>query len=149
MSTLEGFMKSLRNTVLALVAVATASCSSIAPVRVNAGEQCFRCRRSILDTRLAGETIDRNGFVSKFRAPGCMAKYIAAHPDETGTVFVTDYATGTMIGPKAAVFVPFVVDSNTGESDYRAYRQLADAEAAAVALKATPVNWTTVLDRAR
>ena len=133
----------------AIVAVALTSCSSVAPVKVSAGDQCFRCRRSIMDERLAGETIDANGFVSKFRAPGCMAKYFAAHPNETGTAFVTDYATGKMISPDTALFVPVVLDRNTGEREYRAYRLRPDANVAAGELGAAPVDWKTVLEKAR
>ena len=64
--------------VLGLATLVVASCTTVAPVRVSAGEQCFRCRRTIVDARLAGETIDSSGFVSKFRAPGCMATYLVA-----------------------------------------------------------------------
>ena len=57
-----------------------------------------------MDTRFAGETIEPNGFVSKFRGPGCMATYLVAHPDERGAVFVTDYTSGKMVSPDAALF---------------------------------------------
>ena len=43
---------------------------------------------------MVAELMDGNRFVSKFRAPGCMARYLIDHPGETGTTFVTDYATG-------------------------------------------------------
>jgi hypothetical protein len=104
-------MRSVQTMVAGVVVFALTSCSSIAPVKVNAGDQCFRCRRTITDGRLAGETIDSSGFVSKVRAPGCMAKYLVQHPEETGVVFVTDYTTGKMIGPERALFVPVVLDS--------------------------------------
>jgi len=52
----------------AFLAAAMTSCRAMAPVKVNAGGQCFRCRRSILDERLAAETIDANGFASKFHS---------------------------------------------------------------------------------
>jgi hypothetical protein len=133
----------------AVMAVALSSCSSITPVKVSAGDQCFRCRRAIMDERLAGETIDANRFVSKFRAPGCLAKYLAGHPNETGTVFVTDYATGKMISPDTALFVPIVLDRNTGEREYRAYRLRPDANVAAGGLGSVPIDWKTVLDKAR
>ncbi len=133
---------------LGVATLAIVSCTSMAPVRVNFGEQCFRCRRTIVDTRLAGETIDTSGFVSKFRAPGCMAKYLVAHPEEGGTVFVTDYETGKMMSPDAALFVPFVIDRNTGEQDYRAYRQPADAQADATQEHTVAVSWNVVLDKA-
>src|SRR4051812_31210211 len=87
------------------VTLLLASCSSVAPVKVTAGDQCYRCRRIISDERVAGELIVGN-FVSKFRAPGCMAKYLVDHPTERGATFVTDYTTGKMIAPDTAFFVP-------------------------------------------
>jgi len=133
-------------TVLAVVASATLmSCTSVAPMKVNAGDQCFRCRRTIQEARLAGETIDNNGFVSKFRTPGCMATYLASHPDEKSTIYVTDYTTGKMVRPESAWFVPVLVNRDTGERDYRAYRQEADAIAAARDAHEAPVPWNTVM----
>ena len=117
-------------------------------MKINAGDQCFRCRRIIADTRLATEQI-QGGLTSKYRAPGCMAKYLVAHPDEGGTLFVTDYATGKMIPPTEAIFVPVLLDPNTGESDYQAYKSSVDASAAAKELATMPVDWPAVLDRAR
>jgi hypothetical protein len=134
--------------VMAVATLAVVSCTSLAPVRVAGGEQCFRCRRTIVDTRLAGETIDRNGFVSKFRAPGCMANYLIAHPEERVATFVTDYVSGKMVSPDAALFVPFVIDRNTGEQEYKAYRQKADAVAAARQEQTVPVAWNVVLGKA-
>ena len=134
---------------LALAAAALASCSTIAPVKVTAGDQCFQCRRIIQDERLAGEVVGGGGFVAKFRAPGCMAKYLAAHPEENGTVFVTDYASGRMVRPDAAFFVPVLLDRNTGERDYRAYRDRAAADAAATEAQSAPVDWRTVIEKAR
>ncbi len=142
-------MKRSATALIIVPAVVLLSCSSIAPVKVNAGEQCFRCRRIITETRLAGELIDRNGFVSKFRAPGCMAKYLAGHPDETGAVYVTDYATGRMLGPEAAMFVPVLVNRHTGERDYQAYREQAAAEAAALEAGTQPVSWASVMTASR
>lgn len=134
--------------VVAALAVAAASCSTFAPVKVSAGDQCFRCRRIILDTRLAGEVINPNGFVSKFRAPGCMAKYLAAHPQETGAVYVTDYSTGKMINPESALFVPVLVNRDTGERDYRAYREQAEADAVAFEAHTLPYEWSAVMKAA-
>ncbi len=132
---------------VAVLALGAASCTSVAPVKINAGDQCFRCARTIDDTRVAGERII--GFVEKFRAPGCMAKYVVAHPDETGPIFVTDYTSGKMVKPTEAFFVPIVTNAMTGESDYRAYSRKAEAAAAADELHTVPVTWQTVLDRAR
>jgi len=125
------------------------SCSSIQPVAINSGDQCFRCRRPIIERATATELMDGNRMATKFRAPGCMAKYLAAHPEENGTIFVTDYATGKWIRPEHAMFVPVVLNRDTGESDYRAFFNKSDAEAAATALRAVPVDWATVMERAR
>jgi hypothetical protein len=133
---------------VALATVMVTSCSSIAPVKVNAGDQCFRCRRTILDSRLAGEVIDGNGFVAKFKAPLCMAKYLVAHPEETGTVYVTDAVTGKMVPPESALFVPIVVNRDTGERDYAAYRYGADAEHAALGANTVPRTWAAVREAA-
>jgi hypothetical protein len=133
---------------LGLAPVLALSCSSVSPVRVNAGDQCFRCRRTIGDTKVAGEIL--NGpMATKYRGPGCLAKYLAAHPDETGVLLVTDFGSGKMIPPAKAVFVPVVVDPNTGETDYRAYRVRADADIAARELHTAPIGWNAVLDQAR
>jgi hypothetical protein len=145
---LEGVMTRLRNIVLGLGPFVLLSCSTIAPVKISAGEQCFRCRRIITNTSLAAEQI-QGGLTSKYRTAGCMAKYLVAHPDEGGTLFVTDYATGKMIPPADAIFVPVLLDRNTGETDYQAYKSSRDASAAALALNTRIVDWQTVLDRAR
>ena len=144
-------MNTVRTVCLALLSFTVLSCSSVAPVKVMAGDQCFRCRRYITNDRLATETIvgDRSYFVSKYRGPGCMAKYLVAHPDEKPVIYVTDYTSGRMIRPGAAFYVPEVVDRHTNETEYRAYRQQADADAAAAELHTTPVSWDTVLDQAR
>jgi hypothetical protein len=142
-------MNAARIACLGLLSVALLSCSSVAPLKVTAGDQCFRCRRSILNERVATETIDSNRFVSKFRGPGCMAKYLAAHPDQTPTIFVTDYTTGRMIAPQRAFYVPELVDRNTGETEYRAYRLQEHATAFAAETHATPITWDAVLEKAR
>jgi hypothetical protein len=125
------------------------SCTTVSPVAVHAGDQCFRCRRPIVETAMAAELLDGNRMATKFRAPGCMAKYLAAHPDETGATVVTDYATGKWIPADRALFVPILLNRNTGESDYRAFLNPADADAAAAELHAVPVNWNGVIGKAR
>ena len=141
-------MRAARVLLLGLVPLVALSCGSVAPVKVTAGDQCFRCRRTIVDTRVAGEMIDA-GWVTKYRGPGCLAKYLVAHSDETGTIFVTDFATGRMVSPTKAMYVPVVLDPRTGESDYRAYGLKTDAEAAAHETNTAAVDWNTILDKAR
>jgi hypothetical protein len=130
-----------------LITVAAIACATVAPAKIISGDQCFRCRRNITDTNLAAERV--TAFVEKFRAPGCMAKYLVTHADEAGPIFVTDYGTGKMISPDTAFFVPIVLDAVTGETDYRAYHLKAEANQAAIVFHTVPVNWQTVLDRAK
>ncbi len=133
----------------AVGALLTLACSSVRPMAIHDGDQCFRCRRPIVEKAMAAEMLDGNRFASKFRTSGCMAKYLADHPGETGTTFVTDYASGKWVRPERALFVPVVLNRDTGERDYRAYLQRADADAAAAELHSVPVDWTTVLEKAR
>jgi hypothetical protein len=142
-------MRNTRRILLVAAALAAAACTTVAPVKVTAGDQCIRCRRTIQDVRLAGELVYKGGLVEKFRAPGCMAKYLATYPATEATMFVTDYASGTFVNASEAIYVPIVLDSNTGETDYRAYRLRADADAASRELHATPVDWDTVRQKAR
>ena len=133
---------------LAGAVLATMACSTVAPVKVASGDQCFRCRRYISDERVAAEAIDTNRFVSKFRGPGCMAKYLVNHPTDKSTRYVTDYSTGKMMTPDAGFYVSEVVDRKTGETDYRAYRVKAEADAYAAQVHTTPIGWDAVLAQA-
>jgi hypothetical protein len=128
--------------------LATMACSSVAPMKIAAGDQCFRCRRYISEQRVATEAIDANRFVAKFRGPGCMAKYLVNHPDEKSTLYVTDFSTGKMMTPNAGFYVREVVDRNTNETDYRAYRVKAEADAYAAQVDTTPIGWDAVLAQA-
>jgi copper chaperone NosL len=142
-------MTNARRLLLMGVALVAASCSTIAPVKVNAGDQCIRCRRTIQGTRMAGELVYKGGLVEKFRAPGCMAKYLATYPATVATVFVTDFTSGKFVKASEATYVPVLVDPNTGETDYRAYKLRAEADAASRELQATAIDWNAVLQKAR
>ena len=133
---------------VAIGAFLTLSCSSVKPLAIQDGDQCFRCRRPIVEKAMAAQMLDGT-FASKFRTSGCMAKYLADHPAETGTTFVADYPTGKWVRPDQALFVPVVVNRDTGERDYRAYSQKAAADAAAAEFHSVPVDWKTVLEKAR
>ncbi len=138
-------MKKLTAAGVAIGVLLVLSYGSVRPVAIQAGDRCFRCRRPIVEPAMAAELMDGNRLASKFRAPGCLAKYLSDHPGETGTVFVTDYVTGKWIRPEQARFVPVVVNHDTGESDYRAFFKKADADAAALAVHTTPIDWKTVM----
>ncbi len=142
-------MRNARRMLLLGAALVVAACSSVAPVKVNAGDQCIRCRRTIQEPRVAGELVYKGGLVEKFRGPGCMAKYLATYPATEAAVFVTDFTTGKFVKAADATYVPVIVDRNTGEFDYRAYAVKADADAASRELQAAPVDWNTVLTKAR
>jgi hypothetical protein len=135
--------------ILAGVVLAVVSCSSFAPIKVSAGDQCMRCRRIIQDPNLAGELVYSRGWIEKFRTPACMAKYVVADRDGGHDAYVTDYRSGKFVRAERATYVPVVLDRNTGETDYRAFRLKADADAAARELQTTAVDWQTVVERAR
>lgn len=132
---------------LAIVSAALlAACSAHAPIPIQNGEVCFRCRRVIVDKRLAAQAIG-GGLVSNYRTSGCIAKYIAAHPEDQRTVYVTDYVTGKMVRPETAYFLE-TMNRDNGERDYIAYAKRSDVDAAAFAKRARWVRWDTVMVRA-
>jgi hypothetical protein len=130
-------------------AIVVVACGTIAPVKVAQGDQCIGCRRYIHDTRLASELVYSGGLIEKFKGPACMARYLTSHPAAIGTTYVTDYASGKFVKAVDAVFLPVLVDRDTGESEYRAYQRRADADDAARELGATVVDWEFVLAKAR
>jgi len=115
----------------------------VEPVRMMPGDLCNRCRRTITDTRVAAELIDKAGRAYKFHSTGCMAKYLKAHPEEqSGTLFATDYGTGRLVTVSS---VRFVATTQDREVDYSAYYTDAGAKEAAGREKTTPVEWQKVL----
>ncbi len=143
-------MRKIATTVLlAGVALVAASCSSVAPIAITARDVCFECRRGITETRLAAELIDANQMAYKFGTPKCLAKHLVDHPGDTGTLFVTDFASGGLITADKATFVPVVVDTNTNERDFRAYQSKQEAEAIARDLKVGTTDWQGVVAGAK
>src|SRR5690242_9334786 len=128
-----GYMRTLY---AVLVVAVVAGCASIAPVKIQAGDSCYRCHRVIQDTKLAAEMIDESDRIMTsypFRTAGCMAKYLKANPPaKSSAVFVTDYRTGHMIGADSAWFVPTTLTSADGkkvEADFIAFGSKDDAGA--------------------
>lgn len=117
-----------------LITAVLTACASVQPAAIQVGDRCLRCRRTIGDLRLAGETIDRLRAPHPFRTAGCMAKYVkVTPPEELTAMFVTDYRSGRMLEAGQAWFVPTdlpVPDSKRTEADYLAFRSRADADAA-------------------
>jgi len=136
-----------RMQVAVIGALLASACSSVTPFPIRTGDVCFRCRRVISDERLGAETVG-GGLASKFRAPACLAKYLADHPNDTSAVFVTDYASGRFLPASRAFFVP-TTDRNTGERDYMAYKDRAAAGAEAFSRRVATVTWAAVLEQAK
>ena len=132
----------------ALAALLLLSCSSLAPAPISAGDICFRCSRVITNVKFAGEVIDPGGFVFKFRTVGCPSKYLADHPTQPKAVFVTDLASGKLVRAEAATFVRTVIDENTNERDYAAFRLVSDAASFAREKSAEAIDWHSVVARA-
>jgi len=125
-----------------VLALVVGACSSIAPVPIHSGEVCFRCRRVIVDTRIAAQAID-GGLVSNFRSAGCAAKYLVDHPNDTSAVFVTDYQTGKMFPAQRAFFVP-TLNRDNGEKDYVAFVARSAADAEAFSRRTQWLTWSAV-----
>jgi len=137
----------MKRMLLGALVVSVTACSSVAPVKIESGEVCFRCRRVIADSRMAAETIDRS-LVSKFKSSYCVAKYLAQHPDDKSFVFVTDYKTGKLISPDRARFVP-IVNRDNGEREYVAFSDRAAADSEAFSKGTRAVAWADVLSDGR
>jgi hypothetical protein len=117
-------------------------CTSVRPVRVQAGDVCVRCQRTIVDTRLAAEIIDAQGDVLKFRAPLCMAQYLAQHPAKAVAIYVTDYTSGEMFPAMNGTFVRVTLEAS--EREYAAFRSPIDAARFMKEHGGGVVDWVTV-----
>ena len=136
----------MKRAAVALVALLTAGCSSLPPQAIRAGDVCFRCRRVISDTRLAGEIIDSGGRAFKFRTPRCMATYLNNIKPDVGAIYVTDYQSGRIVKASAVTFVPtMLVDGLQREMDYVAFSSENEARKAAAREKTTPLDWDELL----
>lgn len=125
-------------------------CSSVQPLRIDAGDRCFRCGRMIDETRLAGEIIDERGHALKFRTASCMAKYLADHADHTWRgVWVTDYGTGKFVKASSASFARITINPNTNERDYAGFAAPEDAEAKAKEENSATSDWNAILQAAQ
>jgi hypothetical protein len=128
--------------VIGLAVLGMVGCTSIRPVPVQAGDVCVRCQRTVVDTRLAGEVIDAQGGMLKFRAPLCMAKYIRRHPGTAAAIFVTDYTTGEMFPAANGLFVRVKLEGS--EREYAAFRSPNDAASFMKEHGGGVVDWVAV-----
>ena len=137
------------STVLVLSALLTA-CAPPRPVNVVLGEACERCRRPIVEERLAAERVGDNGFAVKFRTIHCMATWLGQHPTVgDGFIYVANYARGGWVRADRASYVRVVVNPNTMERDFIAF---ADPQLAATAARdhsSVVVGWDDVLELGR
>lgn len=132
--------------VAAAAGLVALGCSSVQPLRIEAGERCFRCGRTIEDPKLAGEIIDEGGHALKFRSVTCMAKYVAEHGEhEWRGMWVTDYGTGKFVKTSNASFAPIVLNPISNERGYAAYSSAEAAAAQAKEVGGTVTQWEAVL----
>ena len=118
------------------------------PQTIAEGETCFKCRRTIVEHKLAAEIMDRN-LPTKYRSPGCMAAYAVQHPSKDSRYYVTDFVSGGLIEAERAFFVPVLVNDKTGERDYRAYYSSGMADIAAQTNNSAVLRWNALIDRAK
>ena len=128
----------------AILGTLVAGCSVATPVAVKSGDICYRCGRTITDTRIAAQMVDGTGQAQTFKTPACLAKYLQTNEVTGKTIFVTDYPSGQMFPVTTAVFVRGTIDDATGERDYFAFRSAAEAVKRAAGGQETAVDWATV-----
>jgi hypothetical protein len=122
-----------------------AGCSSVKPVAINAGEPCYRCQRVIEEPKMAAELVDDNGQARKFKTPACLATFLKDNPDEKAHIYVTDYASGELFPVQTALFVRIKLsEGEKVERDFVAFKNLADAKAAAEMNTSRAVDWAAV-----
>lgn len=141
----EGPVRLLIAVAAGLVAI---GCTSVQPLAVRTGDRCFNCQRPIENPRLAGEIIDQQGHALKFRTAGCMARYVAQHPEEQGqyrAVFVTDYTTGRFIKASTATFARMPLEAGSMERDYVAFGSARAAADNAKKEGSGAVDWPQLL----
>jgi nitrous oxide reductase accessory protein NosL len=138
------------STVLVLSAL-LAGCAAPKPVKVVLGEACERCRRPIVEDRLAAEHIASNGFAQKFRTIHCMSTWLAQHPDAARDyIFVANYAVkGGWVRAERASFVRVIVNPNTMERDFIAFANAGQAAEAARTRNGQVVAWDDVVQLGR
>lgn len=139
----------MRTHLIVAITALAAACTSVKPIAVHSGDVCYRCRRTIVEPKLAAEIVDLSSRAFKFRSAGCLAQYLGEHREELRGVFVTDYKSGKLIQAGHASFVPAEIDRQTGERDYLAFANAADAAAGAATNHSSPIAWPDVLARAR
>jgi hypothetical protein len=138
----------MRFAVVIVVALFAASCAGVSPVGVNAGDQCFRCRQIIVQPKLAGEIIDTNGNVLKFRTPACMAQFVTERQGATyQAIYVTDYPTGKLVRASTVTFVRAQIDDKTNARDYLAFKNVDQAAEAARKGKESVIDWSGLVTR--
>jgi hypothetical protein len=143
----EGHMRTTAAVVLVL-AFLVGACSSVSPAAILAGDICYNCRKPITNVKIAAEAIDATGSPLKFRTVGCMARYLARHPEPMIGVFVTDYPTGRFLRAQNAMFVRAPVEEGARELDYYAFERVDKAVEFGQEQTASPVDWLSVLKRA-
>jgi len=137
------------STVLVLSAMLT-GCAPPKPVNVTLGEACERCRRPIVEERLAAEHIGDNGFAVKFRTIHCMSTWLSQHPTaQEDFLYVANYARGGWVRAERASFVRVVVNPNTMERDFIAFADPQLAAEAARENRSVVVGWNDVLELGR
>jgi copper chaperone NosL len=140
----------MKRAAVALVALLAAGCSSLPPTPIFASDVCHRCRRSIGDTKLAGEIIDSRGRAFKFKTAGCMAKFLVKGEHDAAAIYVTDFQSGRLVKAAAVTFVPATIGEGREKSlDYLAFSKDKAAQQAAARENTTPVDWKQVLEAAR
>lgn len=138
-------------TVLVLSAGLAACAPPPRPVDVVLGEACERCKRPIIDERIAAERIGANGFALKFRTIHCLSTWLGKREGaDQGFVYVADFGKKEgWVRADRASFVRAIVNPNSMERDFIAFSDPARAAEAARKHNSAVVGWADVLHLGR
>jgi hypothetical protein len=135
--------------VAGLLLTVVVACSSVKPVAIRAGDLGTASRQPIRNVKVAAEIVPPGRRPAlEFRTVSSMARYLYAHGDTPGTLFVTDYPTGRLIPVETATFVKGPVDGNSKDLDYYAFENVNAAAAFGEKNGEAATDWPSIRERA-
>lgn len=135
--------------VAGLLLTVVVACSSAKPVAIRTGDLGEATRQPIQNVKIAAEIVPPSGHpVMEFRSVTSMARYLEAHGDTPGTMFVTDYPTGHLIPIETATFVKGQIDGNAKDLDYFAFEDVKAAAAFGEKTGEAATDWPSIRARA-
>lgn len=115
------------------------------PIVLNS-DQCNFCKMSISDGRFGAEIITKKGRVYKFDDIVCMAHYVNENKADVGSFYIHDYANeNQLISAETAYYIEGGDIASPMRGNIAAFESKMKMEAFQNKLKATSVNWETII----